>query len=105
MKHTKKTGNVGAWVRAILQILAYVNQLMILIGQSPLGNNPIYVWISFIVTVLITVLSYWYNNDWTSLAKTVGMIFEMVKDGKITEDELREFMEDHLVDKEDDGEK
>lgn len=85
----------GTWLRTILQILAYVNQFLIMIGQSPWGQDPIYIWVSFGVTVLITILSYWYNNDWSKLAQSTSRIFDMVKDGKITKEEINEFINEH----------
>lgn len=82
-------------LRTVLQLLVYVNQLLILINQSPMGNNPIYIWISFGVTILVTALNYWYNNDWTNLAQIAGSLFEMLKDGKITKEEVEEFLKNH----------
>lgn len=90
-----KSLSAGTWFRTILQILTYINQLLIILGQSPLGNDPVYIWISFIVTVIVSLLSYWYNNDWSKVAQTTGKIFDMIKDGKITQEEIEEFMKDH----------
>lgn len=91
-----KTLSVGTWLRTLLQFLAYINQFLIILGQSPVGDNPIYIWVSFAITVLITLLSYWYTNDWSKLAQAVNKLFDMVRDGKITEEELDEFIRDHV---------
>lgn len=86
----------GTLVRTLLQILAYVNQVVAIAGNYTFAKDqPWYMWISFILTIAVTVLSYWYNNDWTTLAQTTGDIFDMVKDGKITKEELEEFVNKH----------
>jgi SPP1 family holin len=75
-------------IRTILQILVYINQLLAVCGTLPFAENIIYKWVSFALTVIITGASYWYNNDWTKFAQVAGDIFDMLKDGKITYDEL-----------------
>ena len=79
-------------IRTILQILAYANQLVALLGNTTFASNIAYQWISFAFTVVITALSYWYNNDWSKAAQVCGDIFDMLKDGKITYDELSAFI-------------
>ena len=53
----------------------YINQFLIILGQPPLELIQLYIWISFAITVLITLLSYWYTNDWSKLAQAVNKIF------------------------------
>ena len=85
----------GTICRTILQIGAYINQLIACIGMTSFASSPVYQWISFGVTLVITIVSYWYNNNWTEFAHLAGDIFEMLKDGKITKEELDEFMKKH----------
>lgn len=87
-----KTLDKGTIVRTLLQILVYINQLVALLAQTPFTASPVYQWITFVVTLLITGITYWYNNDWTKFAQVSGSIFKMLKDGKITEDEIQEFI-------------
>ena len=82
-------------LRTVLQVLAYINQVIAIMGQSSWASAPWYQWVSLGVTVLITVISYWYNNDWTNLAISTGDVYDMVKDGKITQEELEEFINKH----------
>ena len=82
----------GTVIRTILQVLVYVNQAVALLGNTTFANNIVYQWISFALTVVITALSYWYNNDWTQFAHMSSDIFDMLKDGKITPQELEDFM-------------
>jgi|LGOV01.1.fsa_nt_gb SPP1 family holin len=86
---------LGAKLRLILQLLAYVNQGLIVLGSLPLAQSMGYQVVSLIVTILITAVTYWYNNDWTGLAKLSTKIFDVLKDGKVTEDEVEEFLKDH----------
>ena len=79
-------------IRTVLQVLVYVNQLLALCGTLPFADNAIYKWVSFALTVIVTGASYWYNNDWTKFAQVAGDIFDMLKDGKITADELSAFI-------------
>lgn len=82
----------GTIVRTILQILAYINQFVALLGSTTFADNPVYQWISFGLTIVITAVSYWYNNDWSRFAQMSGDVFDMLKDGKITQDELTNFI-------------
>ena len=88
MKNIKK----GTFIRTVLQILVYINQLIAVIGSTSFASSPIYQWVSVIVTILITALTYWYDNDWTKEAQLCSDVFDMLKDGKITKEELQEFM-------------
>ena len=90
-----KSLSKGTLVRTIIQILAYANQVVALIGQTTFASAVWYQWVSFGVTLAITIISYWYNNDWTNFAKVSSEIFDMLKDGKITEDEVKKFLDNH----------
>ncbi len=86
---------VGTIVRTILQILVYINQCVALFAKTSLSSSVAYQWISFALTVAITAISYWYNNDWTSAAKTAREVYDILKDGKVTKDEVAEFINKH----------
>ena len=90
-----KSPKIGTIVRTILQVLAYANQIVALIGQTTFASAVWYQWVSFGLTLAITIISYWYNNDWTNFAKVSSEIFDMLKDGKITEDEVKKFVDNH----------
>ena len=85
---------LGAKLRLILQLLAYVNQALIVLGSLPLAQSMVYQVVSLVVTILITAVTYWYNNDWTGLAKLSTRVFDILKDGTVTEDEIEEFIKD-----------
>lgn len=90
-----KSLKFGTILRTILQILAYANQIVAIIGRTSYADAAWYQWLSIGITIAITILSYWYNNDWTKLAQMSGSVFDMLKDGKITKDELKDFINKH----------
>jgi len=90
-----KSLDKGTIVRTVLQILVYINQIVAIVGQSSFITSPVYQWITLILTLLITSITYWYNNDWTKLAKVSRDVFDMLKDGTITSDEIQAFIEAH----------
>ena len=92
-----KSLSTGTAVHTVLQVLIYINQFIAILGSSSFASSPVYQWISFGVTLVITPLTYWYNNDWTKAAQTSEEIFEMLKDGEITYEEMNKFIEEHKV--------
>lgn len=100
-----KTVKASTWVRTVLQILVYINQFVALLGKESFASQPWYQWLSFGLTLVITIVTYWYNNDWTNFAQLTGDIFDMLKDGKITQDEITAFIEKHKKTKDGDSNK
>ena len=92
-----KSLSTGTAVHTVLQVLIYINQFITILGSSSFASSPVYQWISFGVTLVITALTYLYNNDWTKAAQTSEEIFEMLKDGEITYEEMNKFIEEHKV--------
>ena len=82
----------GTIIRTVLQILAYINQLVALIGKTTFASADWYQWLSLGLTFLITALTWWYNNDITSAAKWGSKVMDALKDGKITVDEVKELL-------------
>lgn len=95
-----KMRDKGTILRTILQVLVYANQIVAAIGNSSFASSPVYQWISLGLTILITAITYWYNNNWTSMASLGQEVYEMVKDGKITEEEMKNFLEKYKSKKE-----
>lgn len=85
----------GTICRTVLQAAAYINQFIALIGSTSFASSPVYQWVSFIFTLIVTAVTYWYNNDWTNGALLVRDIFDMLRDGKITDEEVTEFIKNH----------
>ena len=88
-------------IRTVMLVLTYINQIMAIICQQiGVTDTTVYMWISAILTIIITIITYWYNNDWSSLAKLTGKVFDMCKDGKITTEEITSLIEKHEDDTE-----
>lgn len=100
-----KNIDFGTILRTILQIAIYINQFIAILGNTSFASSPVYQWISFGITVVITIITYWFNNDWSKLALVARDIFDMMKDGKITEEEVKKFIEDHSAEKHEDKSK
>lgn len=93
-----KSLDKGTIIRTVLQILIYINQIVAIIGRTSYADAAWYQWTTLILTIVITALSYWYNNDWSSAAQTVRDIFDMLSDGKITKEEIDDFIKKHSKD-------
>ncbi len=93
-----KSLDKGTVIRTVLQILVYINQIVALIGRTTFANAVWYQWVTLGLTIAITGLSYWYNNDWSSIAQVTRDIFDMLEDGKITKEEIDEFIKKHRKD-------
>lgn len=90
-----KSLDKGTILRTILQILTYANQVVALIGRTTFASAMWYQILSLILSIAISAITYWYNNDWTNGAMLARDVFDMVKDGKVTEDEVKEFLDKH----------
>lgn len=85
----------GTIFRTILLVLGWVNQAIALIGSTTFASAAWYQITSLVITIAISAVTYWYNNDWTNGALLARDVFDMVKDGKITEDEIKKFIDAH----------
>lgn len=94
-----KSLDKGTILRTVLQILAYANQIVAIIGSTSFANAEWYQWLSVGITFAITAITWWYNNDFTSAAQWGTRVLEALKDGKITEDEIKELLGKHDIDK------
>ena len=94
-----KEVDFGTLVRTILQFLVYVNQIVAFLGRTTFADSVVYQWISLLLTIVITALTYWFNNDWTSRALLSRDFYDMLKDGKITKEEAEEFIKKYEQEK------
>ena len=93
-----KMRDKGTIVRTILLVLSIANYILALIGKTCWGTGAVYEWISFGVFLVMTLISYWYNNNWTGFASLAEDVFTMLSDGKITSEELSAFIAKHKSD-------
>lgn len=85
----------GTIVRTILLVLGWANQIVAIIGSTSFASATWYQIVSVVLTVLISGITYWYNNDWTQGALLTRDLFDMLQDGKITKEEVEEFIAKH----------
>ena len=93
-----KMRDKGTILRTIFLILSLVNYVISMVGKKYWGSGSIYEYVSFGIFVLMVIISYWYNNNWTGFASIANDIFNMLADGKITEEEIIEFRNKHKKD-------
>lgn len=93
-----KMRDKGTILRTIFLVLSIINYIISLVGTTSWGLSPAYQWVSFVVLILMVIISYWYNNNWTGFASLAEDIFNMLSDGKITSEELNEFINKHKKD-------
>lgn len=93
-----KMRDKGTILRTIFLILSLINYVISMVGKKYLGSGSIYEYVSFGIFVLMVVISYWYNNNWTGFASIANDIFNRLSDGKITEEEIIEFRNKHKKD-------
>lgn len=93
-----KMRDKGTILRTIFLILSLINYVISMVGKKYFGSGNIYEYVSFGIFVLMVVISYWYNNNWTGFASIANDIFNRLSDGKITEEEIIKFMNKHKKD-------
>lgn len=49
--------------RTVLQILAYVNQIIAIFSTASFAQNTWYQIVSVVATIATSAVNYWYNND------------------------------------------
>lgn len=93
-----KMRDKGTILRTIFLILSLINYVISMVGKKYWGSGSIYEYVSFGIFVLMVIISYWYNNNWTGFASIANDIFNRLADGKITEEEIIEFRNKHKKD-------
>lgn len=77
------------WIRLIAMALAIVATIVI---QLLPGANASAEWVSLISVFVLAAWNAWKNNDFTFAAKIGTKVMNAIKDGKITEDEVKDFL-------------
>jgi uncharacterized protein with gpF-like domain len=81
---------MGKWVRLIAMAVAIVATVAL---ESIQGVNESWEWVSLISAFILAVWNAWKNNDFTFAAKVGTKVMNAIKDGKITADEVKEFLD------------
>ena len=93
-----KMRDKGTILRTIFLILSLINYVISMVGKKYWGSGSIYEYVSFGIFVLMVIISYWYNNNWTGFASIANDILNRLADGKITEEEIIDFRNKHKKD-------
>lgn len=81
---------MGKWVRLIAMAVAIVATVAL---ESIQGVNESWEWVSLISAFILAGWNAWKNNDFTFAAKVGTKVMNAIKDGKITADEVKEFLD------------
>lgn len=88
-----KSLDKGTIIRTALLGCAFINQIIALIGMTTYASSPVYQTITVVVTIVVSSLTAWKNNDFTHLAQLAGKILDALRDGKIDEKEVQDLLE------------
>lgn len=80
----------GTKIRTIALIVSVINQGVALLIPH---NLSAYIWLSFVLLIANSGISYWENNDWTQAAKLGTEVLDALQDGKITTEEVKALVE------------
>lgn len=86
--------NLKIKVSVILRICALVaallNQCLAIFGKSSFAfvDTIAYQITSLVVTVIVAGINCWYNQDVTKIALLAGKLFDSMRDGNISKDEI-----------------
>lgn len=84
-----KNVKVSTIIRVVALVAVLTNQVLAIFGKNlPFTDSVIYQVISVILTIAVAGYSAWKNNDFTKFARAAGSVFDALKDGKITTDEV-----------------
>ena len=78
------------WIRLIAMALAIVATVVI---QLLPGAGAAAEWVSLVSTFVLAAWNAWKNNDFTFAAKVGTKVMNAIKDGKITVDEVTDFLD------------
>lgn len=78
------------WIRLIAMALAIVATV---VTQILPGAGAAAEWVSLISTFLLAAWNAWKNNDFTFPAKMGTRVMNAIKDGTITEEEIKSFFD------------
>lgn len=73
----------GTIARTLCLFIALVNQLLAVVGKSPLplDDATIELLVSTLATIITAVISWWKNNDFTLNARKAGVYLRQLREG------------------------
>lgn len=82
------------YISIVMLVVVIANQCLTLMGQPliNLGEDQITFWVNTVLNLVGILYPAWKNQSFSSMAQYADTILYMLRDGKITTDELEEFI-------------
>lgn len=84
-----KSLDKGTIIRSVLLVCTIANQIVAALGSTSFASHPAYQVCSIILTVVMSAITAWKNNDFTYFAQLGSGVMHALKDGKITIEEVK----------------
>ena len=77
-------------IRTAVLAISLINQIIVMCGLNPLpfADDEIYAFVSTLVTVAVSIWSWWKNNSLTKTAQAADEVKDAIKSGTITTDDV-----------------
>lgn len=85
--------NKDTIVRTIASVVVLLNTALGYLSTTALADNLWYKIVSLVVLAATICIVGWYNNDFTKAAQFGTDVTHAIKDGKLTEDEVKALLE------------
>ena len=97
---TLKKIPVRTYISAVMVIIVIINYILTALGKPiiNLGEDVITYGVNTILNLIFIGFSMWKNNSVTDNAIVADEVLYMLRDGKISKDELEAFIEEHKSD-------
>ena len=85
------------YVSIVMVVLVIINQFLIMSGNPIInfGEQQITYWVNTMLAIVGIVYPAWKNNSITDFAKICDTVLFMLRDGRITKEEIEEFINKH----------
>lgn len=80
---------MSKWIRLIAMAVSFVATIIL---QAIPEVNTAAEWASLAATFILAAWNAWKNNDFTFAAKAGTKVMNAIKDGKITEEEVKDML-------------
>lgn len=97
MKVNFKSIKPHTWVSVLMVLVVIVNQVLSVIGKPVIniGEEQITYVVNMVMNIVFIVYAAWKNNSVTDNAQITDEVLFMLRDGKISKEELEGFIEAH----------
>lgn len=86
------------YVSIAMVVFSVVNMIsMNLNGESifNFGENDVEYFVNIILNLITILFPFWFNNSFSELAQCCDSLLFYLRDGKISKEELEQFIEEH----------